>query len=199
MTKEMTKHEKLSTSLSILALAVAVIVPVLSATFGFGQFMARMDSGSGKADIQTELKKALQALDERKKQALAAIQDTVPDDRLSQFDKRLNALEKRPRLGFGDWESREVGKVYPAKTDGFLAAYTGGEKPNRTICLETHASDAALYAPVRKGNCSEAGLRTRAGVYDGSVTPVKKGHFYTVHIRKGNKGSVTVYWLPFYN
>ena len=128
MTKEMTKHEKLSTSLSILALAVAVIVPVLSATFGFGQFMARMDSGSGKADIQTELKKALQALDERKKQALAAIQDTVPDDRLSQFDKRLSALEKRPRLGFGDWKVGRLGKCIRQRRMGFLRRTQVGKK-----------------------------------------------------------------------
>ena len=124
------------------------------------------------------------------------IQDAIPNDLLSQFSTRLDALEKRPRPGFGDWETRDVEDVYQAESDGFLAAYTGGRGVDKTICLETEASEAAIRIQNPNGNCNTTGLRTRAGAFDGSVTPVKQGHFYTVRIRQGVRGSVTVYWLP---
>ena len=195
---QMTEHEKRSNLLSALALAVAILVPVLTATFGIGQFMERVDSGSGKADIEAQLKAALQTLGDREKQALEEIEKARSKDGLSQLREQLHVLARRPGPRLGDWEDRKVGEVYQAETDGFLAAYTGGDV-NRFICLETEASEAAIRVLDPRGNCNTTGLRTRALPYDGSVTPVKEGHFYIVRIRSGDKGRVTVYWLPFYN
>ena len=94
---QMTDHEKRANTLSMLALAVAILVPVLTAVLGIGQYMERVDSGSGKVGIQKELAEALKTLDARKKEALTAIQDATPDDNMSsQLSKRLKQLEDSP-------------------------------------------------------------------------------------------------------
>ena len=41
--------------IAILALAVAILVPVLTATFGIGQFMGRADLDSWKVGIEEKL------------------------------------------------------------------------------------------------------------------------------------------------
>lgn len=133
--------------------------------------------------IKAHLKEALQTLDTQKDEALADIRNSI----------------QHPRPMFGNWEDRDVGRVYQAKTDGFLAAYTSGQGANIWICLETEASEAAIRVRDPRGNCNETGMRTRAGTHDGSVTPVKEGHWYTVRIRGVSRGSVTAYWLPFYS
>ena len=164
-----------------LAVAVAIIGGVIAYALTLEGRISSLET-TVKQTFQAQLEGALQTLDERKGQALEEIKKAAPGD-LSRLSERVDALERRPRPGFGDWQDREVGEVYQAETDGFLTAYTWGVGVNKRICLETEASEAAIRTRDPRGSCNEDGVRTRAGAYDGSVTPVKQGHWYTVHLR----------------
>ena len=51
---------------------------------------------------------------------------------------------------------------------------------------------ASLIRPTR----FDSSVRTRAGIREGAMTPVKKGHYYKATMYSGNSRFVTVYWLP---
>lgn len=72
--------------------------------------------------------------------------------------------------------------LYQAKSDGFVAAYTGGNSPADELVIEVGD------APDRLN------VRTRAGRYDGTICPVSRGDHWVV--RSFGEGSITVHWLP---
>ncbi len=85
--------------------------------------------------------------------------------------------------GFGSWEKLQPDVTYKAESDGFVAAYTGGNRP---------AANITFLAGPTPGDVT---TRTRASNWDGSVCPVPKGHYWRVQRRDG-RGTATVYWLP---
>lgn len=83
---------------------------------------------------------------------------------------------------FGRWIELTKDVVYKAESDGFVAAYTGGNSPADEFVIDVGERIDRL--PVR----------TRAGRYDGTVCPVSKGDYWRV--RSFGEGSITVHWLP---
>lgn len=86
-------------------------------------------------------------------------------------------------IGFGSWEQLVADVTYKAESDGFVVAYTGGNRPaeNISFLVGLTASDVKSV--------------TRASKWNGSASPVPKGHYWRVQRRNG-QGSATVYWLP---
>ena len=86
--------------------------------------------------------------------------------------------------GFGDWEQDlKTNVAYPAKGDGFLVVYTGGNNPANGADMLTGPSSEKLVTRTRVG-----------GPYDGAVLPVCQGHYWLVRPRSA--GTVNVQWLP---
>lgn len=84
---------------------------------------------------------------------------------------------------FGKWVMREPDTVYPAESDGFAGAYTGGDNPSDEFTIDVGFSQDQLHVLTR-------GLR-----YDGSVTPVPRGSYWKVN-SQGSSGTIVVWWLP---
>lgn len=100
-------------------------------------------------------------------------------------------LSRPPQGGaatFGKWQPLEPNLVYKANSDGFIAVYTGGNRPAREFLVYTGETQDSLT------------VRTRAGRYDGTVCPVPKDHFWTVRALGAGgetvQAGVTVHWLP---
>ena len=84
--------------------------------------------------------------------------------------------------GFGNWIDLDADVTYRAETDGFVAAYTKGDRPAKLI---------SIYVGVETDTLT---MRTRAGRWDGTVCPVAKGDCWLVMSR--GTGEVVVQWLP---
>lgn len=90
---------------------------------------------------------------------------------------------------FGRWEERQKDANYQARSDGIVAAYTGGNTPADEFVIEVgEANGSGLIS---------WNVRTRAGRYDGTVLPVAAGNYWRV--RSFDEGSITVSWLPISN
>ena len=86
-----------------------------------------------------------------------------------------------------EWQTLKPNLVYQATSDGFIAAYTGGNNPAHELIVYTGQKQDSLT------------WRTRAGRYDGTVCPVPKDHYWTVRALRSNSETsdgVTVQWLP---
>ncbi len=167
---------------------VGTVITVASAIIGVLLYIVRLEgrlaalespaSGISEAGIEV-----LREISDSKNEALAAVQ---------------NSLEQRPETIFGDWELKSVDQMQEADSDGFLLAFTAGDgvgRSNAHFCLETAESKTDLQAKFDR--CSfDSSVRTRAGIREGAMTPVKKGHYYKATMYRGNSRFVTVYWLP---
>jgi len=83
---------------------------------------------------------------------------------------------------FRKWVKLEKNVTYKAESDGFIAAYTGGDNPARGF---------HIYVGEQLNNLT---ILTRAGQYDGTVCPVSNGDYWLVKASSG--GEVVVRWLP---
>ncbi len=110
--------------------------------------------------------------------------DTKPraERELPQESREVTDTDTKSRAVFGEWKRRQHNFVYQASTDGFIAAYTGGNTPAQGFMIYTGKTQDSMP------------LRTRGGRYDGAVCPVAKGSFWTV--QADGEGSLTVQWLP---
>ena len=85
---------------------------------------------------------------------------------------------------FGKWSKREANVTYKAESDGFVSAFTSGNRlPNEVL---VHVGEKIEKLP----------LRTRTGRYDGTVCPVSKGDYWIVRTRPNQEGGTAVQWLP---
>ena len=103
---------------------------------------------------------------------------------LGNLRQRTEGLDVSSSLVLGDWRPVVVGGTYQAAADGFLLAHSGGNGNIARILLSTGESEDELT------------VRTRAVQYDGAATPVKKGSYYQVQVRDGDRGTITAYWIP---
>ena len=88
---------------------------------------------------------------------------------------------------FGRWMDEVVKDVpHLALSDGFVAAYSGSNNPADEFVIEVGEIDDEGRVHWH--------VRTRAGRYDGTVSPVAKGDYWRV--RSFDDGSITVSWLP---
>lgn len=163
---------------------IAVVSAIISGVVYIGRLEGRLAALESPANGINEAKiEALREISDSKNEALAAVQKT---------------LEQRPETIFGDWELKSVDQVHEADSDGFLLAFTAGTGVSRSrthFCLETAESKTDLQAKGDRCNF-DSSVRTRAGIREGAMTPVKKGHYYKASMYRGNSRFVTVYWLP---
>lgn len=89
-----------------------------------------------------------------------------------------------PAANAGIWIKDLQSKVaYRAETNGFVSAYTGGDKP---------AAGADILTGPRADKLE---TRTRAGgKYDGAAIPVRRDEYWMVNPQ--SPGTVVVQWLP---
>ena len=88
-----------------------------------------------------------------------------------------------PPAGFGEWtDGFRTDTAYPATSDGFVAAFTGGNSPADEFVIRVGRHPSRLR-PL-----------TRAQRYDGTVAPVPKDYFWLVETF--GPGNVTIFWLP---
>ena len=163
---------------------IAVVSAIISGVVYIGRLEGRLAALESPANGINEARiEALREISDSKNEALAAVQKT---------------LEQRPETIFGDWELKSVDQVHEADSDGFLLAFTAGDgvgRSNAHFCLETAESKTDLQAKFDICNF-DSSVRTRAGIREGAMTPVKKGHYYKASMYGGSSRFVTVYWLP---
>ena len=83
----------------------------------------------------------------------------------------------------GEWVTFKPNVVYKARSNGIVAAYSGGKgKVSKGIILEGGTEDTLES-------------RTRFQKYDGAVLPVQKGRFWLVQGSGGTSKSITVQWM----
>lgn len=124
-------------------------------------------------------------IDERLDEKIAASIERQFEDsesRLAQLSTLTEELASRDEPGFGAWERVDPNEVYEAEADGFLTVFTLSAR----VALDTGTERAA----------ATMGTRTRVPPHDGSMTPVKKGHYYKVRVDSGDLNQVTAYWIP---
>ena len=114
--------------------------------------------------------------------------EPAPDGSISSPDKPKDTppVQFASRRMFGKWQE-EFAKdtVYKAASDGFIAAYTGGNNP---------ADGVLIYVGE---NQNKLAVLTRTGRYDGAVCPVGKDQYWMV--KSNNGGRITVHWLPVFS
>ena len=157
--------------------------------------------------IKEETGKAIQRISTREKEALDALKDffdpnvhqLMPPEmptQVARLEERLGQIENVgvsssilamsvPETGFGDWKLIEVDRVYQADSDGFVSAYTYTEAV--AISLRTGELESELGEPSHA-------TRSRASSHDGTIMPVKKGHYYVVSVDTGSPNFVKAYW-----
>ena len=85
--------------------------------------------------------------------------------------------------GFGTWTPLQQNVAYEAKSDGYVSAISGGNRP---------ANGVAIYAGQTPGDLK---LRMRGyGAYNGALLPVRKGDYWLVRGAESG-GEITVSWL----
>jgi len=111
-------------------------------------------------------------------------------DEITKLKGEVDKLKSKPHIKFGDWvySIYELNKFYKAETDGFVSAYTRtNNAPNSAEIKSAHDN---------KGT-SEIICTKIQGRYDGSVCPVKKGHYWRVTVPESYKGNgVNIRWMP---
>jgi hypothetical protein len=86
--------------------------------------------------------------------------------------------------GFGTWSPLQPDVAYEAKSDGYVAAISSGNRP---------ANGVAIYGGPSAANLD---LRMRGyGAYNSALLPVRKGDYWLVRGAESS-GHITVSWLP---
>ena len=110
---------------------------------------------------------------------------SIATERIDDDVETIAAPQGVPPGTFGQWRERRKDTIYQAETDGFVAAYTGGNSPADEFVIEVGE------------RVEELRVRTRAGRYDGTISPVARSDYWTV--RPFGDRSITVHWLPIGN
>ena len=166
--------KKLSLPIAVISMVISTIIDAVGPTIAEA-ILSRVLVERDKEAIVEEVKKS----DQTSSSAL------LPDT------SRVQA-EGEGRRGFGEkWERKEstdkpysVNTPYQAPSDGFIAAYTGGNSP---------APEAMIYVGVKEQTKISFQLCSRMQRYDGAICPVPKGSYWKVTNPSG--GSVTIRWL----
>ncbi len=124
-------------------------------------------------------------------QAEATTEDVQPSSPVPPPTPQRVQTEGEDRRVFGKWESEvsdnkrySVNTTYQAPSDGFISAFTGGNRP-------------ASGAVIRIGEADQTEIKfqvcSRMKKYDGAICPVPKGSYWRV--TKSGGGRVTIKWL----
>ena len=164
----------------IVELVFAIIGGAIMVALYIGNLEGRLEALEGKEERIVEArKKALKEISTKKEEALAAVQKT---------------LEQKPKTWFGNWDMIEVNRVYQAKSDGFVTAYTHSN--DRTaLSIRIGESEANLGRQNTRSKGSH-GNGTKGSHGNGTVVPVRNGQYYLVNADAGSPNFVEAYWLP---